>query len=224
MRRGILPLLLLCLGAAQVASAEPVTLTSGGLSFGGALESDYGLGDFLLIGTGFSAFGPQGYASAPGGFLTGFPIGTVDLSGTYSVTPAAFSSPTGRVTVDGQELHGFAAASVQVTAVPLVVTPPAVGTCAGCLSTFRTPFSATGFVWLFANVGDTTPIFTQTVSGTGTLTITGIPGGGDRFVTGGVGMVFPPFGPSPTPEPASVLLLGSGLVAAWKSRRLRQVR
>ncbi len=59
----------------------------------------------------------------------------------------------------------------------------------------------------------------------GTLSFIADNVGDGRFYTRSMALTFSPaVSPLPTPGPGSVLLLGTGLVAAWQSRRFRRAR
>lgn len=84
-------------------------------------------------------------------------------------------------------------------------------------------FTAAGMVRLFADFGEEDLIFSQEINGTGTLELGGILKPNGVILTDSVGLTFePPITASPTPEPASMLLLGTGLAAAWEARRVRR--
>jgi hypothetical protein len=68
-------------------------------------------------------------------------------------------------------------------------------------------------------------LFTQEVVGSGVLKLLDASnlGGGQYFANKGALLTFSAASTeSPTPEPASMLLRGTGLIAAWRSRRLRR--
>jgi len=215
MRRGMFALWVLCLGTARVASADPVMLTSGTVFVYGAASSGFGQGSFDVSGTGFAA---NGFGTAIAPAVGTFNVGSLNLSGMMNVNPSD-ALDNGTMTTGGQLLAGFPSASVQVIAEPFVVPDAPQGDS----ETFHTSFTARGLVQLSAHLGDSNPIFSQEVSGRGTMSIEGENIGGGQFLTGGVGLTFSPADTgSPTPEPASLLLLGTGLAAVWQSRRVRQ--
>jgi hypothetical protein len=195
----ILGLFVLYLGTAGLAAADPISLTSGTI----ALYPDFSLATISAAGDGFSVAG-----SGLGGFLGTFTVGqTVDLSRRIAFTPRV-------------QLTGFVGVDLQLNATPFVASQTNFQT------GFSAPFTLTGSVEFFsiAPTFGGTPIFTQSVTGSGTVDAGGIPiGGGQFFANGGLLANFGPAStPSATPEPASVLLFGSGLLAAWRSRRFRR--
>jgi hypothetical protein len=223
MRRVILPLLVFCLGTAAVASADPITITSGQViarAFGGS---------FTLTGDGLSlsAGVPDGFQStlfncSPCASDT--PI-TVGLSSSIpggdfaSGNPGEVNGVSYPVTFLGGNLQ-FNSSSFNTAA----LTPTN--------ETFSAPFTFTGTIFgcpdrdcAFA-VGPNVFSVDLTGSGTATTTFRGpVPfDGGLLYSAGQITYDFSSVSASPTPEPASLLLLGTGLAAAWRSRRLRRVR
>jgi hypothetical protein len=209
--RRISGVLVLCFGIAVTAAADPVRLTSGTIE----ANDDY-IGSFSLSGTAFSADGSG--IGAP--IVPQFFVGPLDFSGAFGITPVN-SEDAGNVTVGGQIFRGFASASFQVQADPLVIPERDRGR-----QLFTTPFSATGQVQVFEsfrNGGNR--LFTQDVTGSGTLSFFADSVGDGKFFTRSMALTFaPPVSPAPTPEPGSWLLLGTGLIGAWQSRRFRRAR
>jgi len=86
--------------------------------------------------------------------------------------------------------------------------------------TFSAPFTMTGTVRHTSDEFGPPDYFAEVIgSGTATMSFTKSPFFFDaRSITYDFSS-----GASPTPEPGSLLLLGTGLAAAWQSRRVRRV-
>jgi hypothetical protein len=208
--RRIFALLVLCFGIAAAAAADDIRLTSGTIE----ADDDY-IGSFSLFGKGFAAEGSG--IGAP--IVYQFVVGPVDFSGDFGIVPVN-SEDAGRMTAGGQTLRGFASASFQVRADPLIIPDTGRGR-----QLFTTPFSARGQLRLFDDIRQRgNLLFSQDVTGSGTLSFFADNiGEGGRFYTRSMALTFSP-ALSRTPEPGSWLLLGTGLVAAWQSRRVRRAR
>jgi PEP-CTERM motif-containing protein len=203
--------LVLSLAIATAAAADPVTLTSGGIQ----TNDDY-IGSFSFSGSGFAAEG-QGLGVP---IVSRFKVGSVDFSGDFELF-AVNDMNDGRVTAGGQTFRGFAFASFHVVADPIVIATTDRGP-----HRFTTPFRADGVVQLSDGPrGSGNLLFSQDVTGSGMLwwiADTLDPG---AFATRSMGLTFSPAeSPAPTPEPGSLLLMGTGLGALWRFRRFRRAR
>jgi len=206
MRRAIVAVAFLSLAVARGVHADPITLTSGELFIGGLLTPDGGFGRFSFAGDDFASRG-TGTGIGLGNFLAR----TVSLSGPVEVFPDN-AGAGGSVTAGGETLRGYASTTLHVIADPVSVS--------GTEADGR--FNATGTVALSATFGGPA-IFTREIAGSGTLQLSGVMQPNGVILPGAMRLTFEPAAaPSPTPEPASLLLLGSGLAAAWHSRRLRR--
>jgi len=207
--RRIFALLVLCLGITTAAAADEIRLTSGTIE----ANDDY-IGSFSLLGNGFATEG-SGFG-AP--IVAQFVVGPVDFSGDFGLFPVN-SEDNGQVTAGGQTVRGFASASFRVMADPLLIPESDRGP-----HLFKTPFIARGQVHVFDDIRERgNLLFSQDVTGTGTLSFIADSLDDGRFFTRSMALTFSPAA-TPTPEPGTWLLLGTGLAAAWQCRRFRPVR
>lgn len=216
MHKTILGALLLCFGTVSGAAADPITVTAGSVFayWDGSLTS------VTLTGNGLS-ISSDAFAGSAGGFSSGT---TADLNGgftLYDEPPRSYS-----VTVNGTPYTAFLAGSGGFTTQPFTApstAPPPLPDGSLPSVNFSTPFTFTGSVRGYPT-GDMTgaTLFNVELVGSGTARADFLATGNTFFNRTGVGYTFSPAAPAPTPEPASILLLGSGaLLLTIYSRKRR---
>jgi hypothetical protein len=197
------------------AAAEPIVITGG---FVGMLNG-YDLPGFDLTGVNseFTGIMPIG-----GVVCCAFSRGeTVTLHAGFPLSSLAFE-PTKQV-VDGTTYHSFVSGSLTITSVPFVAPSPN----GSAPFSFSTPFTMIGQISGYANFGgsDNPPLFTVPLVGAGTATVSGnTRSSAPTYIGQSLAFQFEAATPSPTPEPASMLLVGSGVAALATVKRRRDKR
>jgi hypothetical protein len=206
---------------AAATSADPITITSGFVTVGGFARGSFRStsvsltsGDSFVLNVGnsdgpsqpvppCSQFAPctaGATTTASRDFSLGNAVGSGTLDGTaYStvlIRGSNFSFTSGDVVLPDTTEDAFDLSS---------------------------PFLFQGMASIWTVGSSNTPTFFGDVSliGHGTAT-THLERFGTGYAVSGFTYEFANDTASPTPEPASMLLLGTGLVAAWQSRRLRR--
>lgn len=199
-----------------VVHADPILVTggstSGSLSFNPSFVS--------LTGEGLRIAG-EGYSSTSGG--PGQVGTTATLDGTFSF--ATISGALAQM-ADGFTGPALLDGGLTFTTQPFVVQPRPGGSGE---TTFTVPFTMTGAIQGYAPSGPTgrdfgALLFSIDVFGNGTATQTKTFNAATGFyssVESPIVYAFAPAAPAATPEPASLLLLGTG-VAGMMLRRYRQ--
>jgi len=188
--------------ASGTARADPIVISSGTV----ANDNVANQSSFSFVGQGFSAAGT--FVGSVGTQVT---PGINDFSGSLFLFGGGF------VTIDGSTFtaadHLAITGVLNDTATPFFVPPP---TLAASTWSFTTPFTATG------SLATTSGLHVDLI-GQGTLSVTGrIIDFNGTPLYGGPMIAALTFAapPSPTPEPASLMLFGIGVVGVILRHRL----
>jgi hypothetical protein len=207
-RRALLCAALACLYV-PAAHADPIRVTGGSLG----LNWDGSPTGIRLTGTNLSIVG-NGGGSGTSGWQAGT-LGNLDGLFSFSDFRVAFDE-----TVGGVVRPAFLAGALSFQTRPFLVPP----TDAADAGTFRTRFDMTGEVRGYGSAdGLGTPLFDLDLFGTGTAFSQATPIPGSPFYISQIGIVYTFDPASPTPEPATLLLLVTG-VAGIAGRRRRHAQ
>jgi PEP-CTERM motif len=192
-----------------VAQGDPIRVTGG---FATVYSPPEPSGASLSNDSGFSV-GGDGIGSL---FWSGGQVGdTRTLDGSFNY---GFSGPFS-AKVDGTSYLAFLSGQLDFETTPFTLPAPVNG-----IGTFRTPFTMTGRVRGFADREQTSLLFDVTVFGSGTATGNAAFRGdiGYQPVFASTSYSFAPADVSATPEPASMLLLGTGVAGLIARQRRRR--
>jgi hypothetical protein len=210
--------------AALPAAADPITITSGTMIVGGFGRGAFRSTSFSLTdGDSFSITGhnPDGVSQPGLPPCTQFaPCGagmTTNPSNTYRL-PGASGSATLNGTAYSQVLYQGGSFTFQGGDVTL---PASTADSFDLLSPFL--FHGTASIWTIGASNSPTYYGDFSLTGGGTAT-THLQRFGNGYAISGFTYDFANETASPTPEPASLLLLGTGLAAVWQARRMRRDR
>ena len=206
--RGVL-FLFLALTLAGRASADPILVTAGSafMYWDGTGSNATLLGDGLTVHT-----------DTYNGGLLGFNAGTAKLDGGVTFGTLGGMQHTWNVTVEGTNYTAYLDGFLHFDTLPFDAPVPTAST--PSTVTFSTPFTMNGRLrGTTGALGSGSTLFDVLLTGEGTASTIARPVAGFGYlVNGGVNYDFAA-APAATPEPATLLLMGTGFAGVLLRRR-----